>query len=64
MTLLHTTTASGHISPVSDGPTMFISNLRCVEGACLERSWLCRTSVCEAVMQPFGSRDYPAASLE
>lgn len=25
--------------------------------------WSCRTSVCAAVMQPSGSRDYPAASL-
>lgn len=31
MTLLHTSTASGHISPVSDGPTVIISSLCWVE---------------------------------
>lgn len=63
MTLLHTSTECGHISRVSDGPIISIFDTQWVVKAVEQRSWSCRTFVCEAVMQPFGSRDYPAASL-
>lgn len=64
MTLLHTSTASGQISPVSDGPTVIISNLRWVEARVLRTLVVVVSHVClrsgDAAVR---LRDDPAASL-